>query len=907
MHKSLIKQNQASSQQLPYTPTPDFEAATAFLKALDPGAQRFTFQVFSDDIKAKGLTRVLNGSLDECWEALVSLSARGAGVFVTISKTDLKGRKKTNIIGTRAFFADLDRAPLVNLERLSLLPHIVVETSPGRYHAYWLVWESPVFFKTAQSRLATLLGSDPAVTDPGRVMRLAGFPHQKNPASPFMVKMVDCVDCPLAEGGPFEPREFYEALAEAEKRYLGIAPLTNGADTSPAKPVAASPGPATNAKWDLGPLPAYIIRRAIPRDHLAEVATRNLSALKNSQAKKKFVGERVALETEEAVARAWKLMESWPAGDAPDAGDHAAYQHAAALGDLGLEEATALEILGTWNKRLNDPMPPERIERKIENAHVYRQNPIGDRTHARHQDSSADNNSTRPNWTWGRADDEPPRAQPEQSGRLKELPSGLYPVAPFQTEFLPATIGPWVEDIAERMQCPPDFVGVSATTALGAVLGRKIGIHPMQRNDWYEVPNLWSLIIGRPGILKSPAMQQALVMLHRLEVQAREKNAAGMKEYDTKYKLFKLEEKAAEEAFKAATKAGRKSTCGFPNEPEKPVDRRYITNDTTYEKLGEILTENPFGVLAFRDEIISLFKTLDRDDNAAARGFYLTAWGGMQSYTFDRIIRGKKYIEAACVSMLGACQPGRFAEYLRRAISGSEGDDGMLQRFGLLVWPDQSAEWREVDRYPDTPKRQAAWDTFQYLDQMTPLQAGAVCDQFQTTPCLKFAPDAQEIFSAWRHGLEHKLRSGTLHPALESHFSKYRKLVPALALINHLASGGTSEVSADAVRRAIAYAAYLETHAQRAYASGIAAETDIAKAILARIRKRDLQDGFSARDVYRSQWANLSNREQVQAGLDLLVDYGWLAEREHRAVRGGRLKINYVINPVIFATTRGAT
>jgi hypothetical protein len=257
--------------------------------------------------------------------------------------------------------------------------------------------------------------------------------------------------------------------------------------------------------------------------------------------------------------------------------------------------------------------------------------------------------------------------------------------------------------------------------------------------------------------------------------------------------------------------------------------------------------------------------------------------------------------------MLGSCQPGRLAEYLRRAISGGEGDDGMVQRFSLLVWPDQSSEWREVDRYPDTEKRKAAWETFQYLDDITPRFVGAGGDEFQTTPCLKFAPDAQEIFSAWRHDLEHLLRSGTLHPALESHLSKYRKLVPTLALINHLASKGVCWVTADAVKRAIAFAAYLETHARRAYGSGIAAEADIARAILARIRKGSLQDGFTARDITQRGWSNLSDREQVQAGLDLLANNGWLAEIEHKGgQRGGRPKVTYRINPAVFAPARAA-
>ena len=47
--------------------------------------------------------------------------------------------------------------------------------------------------------------------------------------------------------------------------------------------------------------------------------------------------------------------------------------------------------------------------------------------------------------------------------------------------------------------------------------------------------------------------------------------------------------------------------------------------------------QNPNGVLAHRDELVSLLKTLDREEFAAARGFFLTAWNGKDRYTFDRI------------------------------------------------------------------------------------------------------------------------------------------------------------------------------------------------------------------------------------------------------------------------------
>lgn len=259
------------------------------------------------------------------------------------------------------------------------------------------------------------------------------------------------------------------------------------------------------------------------------------------------------------------------------------------------------------------------------------------------------------------------------------LPNGLLAVAPFDIAFLPDSIAPWVADIAERMQCPVDFVAITAMVALGAVIGRKVAIRPQSKTDWFEVPNLWGCVVGPPGAMKTPAMSEALVPLDRLEGEARKKNETLMRAYGHAAAEHKLRKEAEAKRLRDALKKGSVDAVHSNlNEPKEPKARRYIVNDTTYEKLGEILVDNPNGVLEFRDELLTLLKTLDREEFASARGFFLTAWSGKVGYTFDRIIRGTKHIEAACVSLLGSTQPGKLAEYVRRAVLGGQGDDGMI-------------------------------------------------------------------------------------------------------------------------------------------------------------------------------------------------------------------------------------
>jgi Protein of unknown function (DUF3987) len=112
------------------------------------------------------------------------------------------------------------------------------------------------------------------------------------------------------------------------------------------------------------------------------------------------------------------------------------------------------------------------------------------------------------------------RASTEHWPTPKPIPTDLARVDAFALDFLPDRLAPWIDDIATRLQCPPDYPAITAMTALGAILGRKIGIKPQLKTDWIEIPNIWGAFIGPPGMLKSPAMNEALRPIHHLEAEA---------------------------------------------------------------------------------------------------------------------------------------------------------------------------------------------------------------------------------------------------------------------------------------------------------------------------------------------------------------------------------------------------
>ena len=133
-----------------------------------------------------------------------------------------------------------------------------------------------------------------------------------------------------------------------------------------------------------------------------------------------------------------------------------------------------------------------------------------------------------------------------------------------------------------------------------------------------------------------------------------------------------------------------------------PVCSRYLVNEATVEKVHVILKENPQGVLYLRDELSGWIAQLDQRGRERERAFFLESWDGEGDFTFDRVGRGTVYASHLCLSVFGGLQPARLKQYLADAVRGGAGDDGFMQRFQLLVWPDVQPNWEEIDRLPDT-------------------------------------------------------------------------------------------------------------------------------------------------------------------------------------------------------------
>jgi hypothetical protein len=169
-------------------------------------------------------------------------------------------------------------------------------------------------------------------------------------------------------------------------------------------------------------------------------------------------------------------------------------------------------------------------------------------------------------------------------------------------------------------------------------------------------------------------------------------------------------------------------------------------------------------------------------------------------------------------------------------------------------------------------------------------------DKDNGIPYLRFDDAAQEIFTEWRTTLEQVKLRASEPEVIESHLSKYRSLIPSLALICYVADGGEGAVSEHAILRAVAWGEYLEAHARRIYSIGLGDGLST-HALGKRILKGDIEQSFKPKTVYDKHWRYL-DREGTLRAIDSLGSLGWLRVIDLHT--GGRPSIICEVNPGVY-------
>ena len=521
-------------------------------------------------------------------------------------------------------------------------------------------------------------------------------------------------------------------------------------------------------------------------------------------------------------------------------------------------------------------------------------------------------------------------------GNPKPISQTLPAVKSITPDMLPKSLYNYIFDNASRLNAPLEFIAMPLVVGLGSVIGTKVSILPKKHDDWENIANFWGGIIGNPSSKKTPSLNVGLKPLENLKIKAKKDFENANKNYNAQNLVNAEREKADKERLKELIKKQSKQkddskdkvseqqiqdlALGIATLSENipnPTLRRYVTDDSSYEKLGDLESQNPNGILIKRDELTGLLSLLDKDENQQARSFYLEGFNGNGSYTFDRMTRGTVFIENHCLSLVGGIQPDKLEHYLSHVIKGLN-NDGLMQRFSLLVYPNPLPNTKEKDLPVNKEIRDIVYRIFESIDGLTIDQlvkygANKPNDHIPR-PHFRLSDDAYPLFMNRYDELKIKADNAE-HSIIAEHLMKYPKTLASLALIFHLVdcveqNAPLGAVSKQAMLASIKWIEFLETHMMRIYST----VTDNAQIKASMLSIKILQivkdqfktpnewfvNGFTARQVIRKCWKGLTYNDDVQTAIDVLVDNEWLKwESIATTGQGGRPTERYYINPKV--------
>jgi len=327
----------------------------------------------------------------------------------------------------------------------------------------------------------------------------------------------------------------------------------------------------------------------------------------------------------------------------------------------------------------------------------------------------------------------------------------------FPLTYLPKAAQRYIRGLEKSLNVDPALLGVPVLTVLAAAVGNS---HRIQlQNTWTEPATLWTAVVSRSGTMKSPALDKALKPAKEVEHRLRKEHERDMRDW----KAQKDEDKG-----------------------DQPVPRRRIVNDATVESVAIIHSENPRGLMLYRDELAGWIGSFDRYSRGDAD---MQTWIEMcdgRSIIVDRKSnRESLHVPAPSVCVTGTIQP----EVLREKLSSTHFQSGFAPRLWMCQPPEQKRRWNPSDVAHKEKER--------YHSLIQDLYS-ATYDPEAGPTVLEMTTEAEEVFANWYNQnakLQEKITSGPLRSML----SKCEALAARLALIIQLATDAENRVPSSTI------------------------------------------------------------------------------------------------------------
>lgn len=539
---------------------------------------------------------------------------------------------------------------------------------------------------------------------------------------------------------------------------------------------------------------------------------------------------------------------------------------------FNLTEEQALPFLMEWNERCVPPWSEREMRHKVQDA-IKAPGERGRLLHDVLHDVPFSDFAFSTVRQTGVSDSENSQNPRENEGsvglsdcRTQEVcKTHMSPYVPFPVEALPDIAREFVIEGARTLGCDPAYVALPVLTVLAGCIGntRRIRL----KRKWSEPAVLWTVIVSPSGTMKSPAIELAMEEIYRIQMRKVQEFQRALMEYRVHYREFE----------KALSQWKRKKDDSLPpSELEAPRCPRLVVSDITVERLGQLLQQNPRGLLVCRDELAGWVTGFNQYKSRG--GSDVANW--LELHRCGTLIVDRKnlsqpiVIPRASVSIAGGIQPRTLA----RVLTAQLHECGLAARLLTAMPPRQPKRWNDVELSGSIEQKYK-----QLIERLLSLDFVTNTDGEPEPKDVLLGPEAKIMWSTFVN--EWNMEQMVVHEELSAAFSKLEGYAARFTLIHHLATYpdiDCMEVQEDSIQAGITLSRWFANEAERVHAMiGMTPDERSTQQLADLIRAKG--GSITPRDLQRSNGRRYRTVEESIQALDNLVTAGigsWVTVNE---------------------------
>ena len=340
-----------------------------------------------------------------------------------------------------------------------------------------------------------------------------------------------------------------------------------------------------------------------------------------------------------------------------------------------------------------------------------------------------------------------------------------------------------------------DYLLVSMLSAVATAIGNTCQIRI--KGCWTSSPILYVILVGRPGVGKTPPLDFAFKPIRAHDYKLLKK----YKEDDEAYSLFMEKRKS------------RKFTYSQSEIPEIPILQRTVISDFTPEALMQAHNVNQRGIVAFVDEIMGMFNTVNQYSKGQLIEQLLTAHSGKPLDITRCSLDIPIHIEQPCINIIGTTQTKRVHELVDKGY----GDNGLIDRI-LFAYPKRHtiSPWQLHGTESNYDGRECFDLWADVVEKILALPCQYDDETGMVIPIIiNFTAEAQQHFFDWRNRTVDYINSIKDDALIDGRIMKTHLNTARLALVIQMmrwacGEAGNENVDIDSVKAAIELGEYFE-------------------------------------------------------------------------------------------------